>query len=382
MLKSAEQVDATIIGGGVIGCSIAWRLAQAGMRVAVIERGNIGREASHAAGGMLAPLAEADAANDFFHLAVASRAMYADFARELKEASGIDIEYRTEGTLYLSLTEEDDEELDHRWQWQHAAGLNIKRLNASGVRKLEPLLNERLRWALKFPDDHQVNNRQLTVALHSAAQKAGVEFRTQLAADRIMTKNRRAMGVRTVRGEIRSKIVIIAAGSWSSWLKEDGENSRPAFQTEPVRGQMISVEMPQPPISHVIYSRRSYLIPRLGGFLIAGSTSERVGDDKRVTAGGVASIIKRASEVLPCFREAAIQETWAGLRPGSPDDLPILGADPHTSGLIYATGHYRNGILLTPVTAKAISELVLKGESSVNLLAFGVERFAHHQCAG
>lgn len=382
MLKSAEQVDATIIGGGVIGCSIAWRLAQAGMRVAVIERGNIGREASHAAGGMLAPLAEADAANDFFHLAVASRAMYADFARELKEASGIDIEYRTEGTLYLSLTEEDDEELDHRWQWQHAAGLNIKRLNAGGVRKLEPLLNERLRWALKFPDDHQVNNRQLTVALHSAAQKAGVEFRTQLAADRIMTKNRRAMGVRTVRGEIRSKIVIIAAGSWSSWLKEDGENSRPAFQTEPVRGQMISVEMPQPPISHVIYSRRSYLIPRLGGFLIAGSTSERVGDDKRVTAGGVASIIKRASEVLPCFREAAIQETWAGLRPGSPDDLPILGADPHTSGLIYATGHYRNGILLTPVTAKAISELVLKGESSVNLLAFGVERFAHHQCAG
>jgi len=382
MLKSAEQFDAAIIGGGVIGCSIAWRLAQAGMRVAVIERGNIGREASHAAGGMLAPLAEADAANDFFHLAVASRAMYADFARELKEASGIDIEYRTEGTLYLSLTEEDDEELDHRWQWQHAAGLNIKRLNAGGVRKLEPLLNERLRWALKFPDDHQVNNRQLTVALHSAAQKAGVEFRTQLAADRIMTENRRAMGVRTVRGEIRSKIVIIAAGSWSSWLKEDGGNSRPAFQTEPVRGQMISVEMPQPPISHVIYSRRSYLIPRLGGFLIAGSTSERVGDDKRVTAGGVASIIERASEVLPCFREAAIQETWAGLRPGSPDDLPILGADPHTSGLIYATGHYRNGILLSPVTAKAISELVLKGESSVNLSAFGVGRFAHHQCAG
>ncbi len=382
MLKSAEQFDAAIIGGGVIGCSIAWRLAQAGMRVAVIERGDIGREASHAAGGMLAPLAEADAANDFFHLAVASRAMYADFARELKEASGIDIEYRTEGTLYLSLTEEDDEELDHRWQWQHAAGLNVKRLNAGGVRKLEPLLNERLRWALKFPDDHQVNNRQLTVALHSAAQKAGVKFRTQLAADRIITENRRAMGVRTVRGEIRSKIVIIAAGSWSSWLKEDGENSRPAFQTEPVRGQMLSVEMPQPPISHVIYSRRSYLIPRLGGFLIAGSTSERVGDDKRVTAGGVASIIERASEVLPCFREAAIQETWAGLRPGSPDDLPILGADPHTSGLIYATGHYRNGILLTPVTAKAISELVLKGESSVNLSAFGVERFAHHQCAG
>lgn len=382
MLKSLEQFDAIVIGGGVIGCSLAWRLAQAGMRVMVMERGDIGREASHAAGGMLAPLAEADAVDDFFHLSVASRAMYADFARELKEASGIDIEYRTEGTLYLSLTEEDDEELNHRWQWQHAAGLNVKRLNADCVLKLEPLVNERLRWALKFPDDHQVNNRQLTVALHSAAQKAGVEFRTQLTADRILTKNRRAIGVSTDRGEVHSKVVIVAAGSWSSVLKEDGENLLPAFRVEPVRGQMISVEMPQPQISHVIYSRRSYLIPRLGGFLIAGSTSERVGYDKRVTAGGVASIIERATEVLPCFGEAAIQETWAGLRPGSPDDLPILGADPYISGLIYATGHYRNGILLTPVTAKAISELVLKGESSINLSPFSVERFARRQAAG
>src|SRR5689334_7111957 len=130
MLKSAEQYDAAIIGGGVIGCSIAWRLAQIGMHVVVIERGEIGREASYAAGGMLAPLAEADAADDFFHLAVTSRAMYADFARELKEASGIDIEYRIEGTLYLSLTEEDDEEMDRRWEWQRDAGLNVKRLNA------------------------------------------------------------------------------------------------------------------------------------------------------------------------------------------------------------------------------------------------------------
>jgi glycine oxidase len=381
MLKSAEQFDAAVIGGGVIGCSIAWRLAQAGMRVAVIERGDVGREASHAAGGMLAPLAEADAADEFFHLAVASRAMYADFAREVKEASGIDIEYRTEGTLYLSLTEEDDEELDHRWQWQHAAGLNVKRLSAGCVRKLEPMINERLRWALKFPDDHQVNNRQLTVALHSAAQKAGVEFRTHIEADRILMENRRAMGVNTVRGEVRSNTIIVAAGSWSGLLKEGGGTFLPSVQVEPVRGQMVSVEMPQPQVTHVIYSRRSYLIPRLGGFLIAGSTTERVGYDKRVTAGGVASVIERAMEILPCFGEAAIQETWAGLRPGSPDDLPILGVDSHLSGLIYATGHYRNGILLTPITAKAISELALKGESSVTIAPFSVERFARRQAA-
>ncbi len=375
MPTSSEQFDAAVIGGGVIGCSIAWRLAQAGMHVVVVERGDVGGEASHAAGGMLAPLAEADKADDFFQLAVTSRAMYAEFARELKQVSGTDIEYRTEGTLFLSLTEEDDEELDRRWQWQHAAGLNVKRLNADCVRKLEPLVDEKLRWALKFPDDHQVNNRLLTIALHSAARKAGVEFETQLAVDQILTENQCVTGLRTTRGEIRSRTVILAAGSWSSLLLESGASLPPAFQVEPVRGQMIAVEMPQPQVNHVIYSRRIYLIPRLGGVLIAGSTTERAGYDKRVTAGGAASIIERAAETLPCFRNAAIKETWAGLRPGSPDDWPILGADSRISGLVYATGHYRNGILLTPATAQAISELVLKGESGVRLTPFSPERF-------
>ncbi|MEP7337818.1 MAG: glycine oxidase ThiO [Acidobacteriota bacterium] len=386
MLKSAEQYDAAIIGGGVIGCSIAWRLALAGMRVAVIERGEIGREASYAAGGMLAPLAEADEADDFFHLAVASRAMYADFAHELKEASGIDIEYRTEGTLYLSLTEEDDEELDRRWQWQQAAGLNVKRLNAGCVRKLEPPVNERLRWALKFPDDHQVNNRLLIAALYAAAQKAGVEFKTQTTVERLLIEahagSKRVSGLGTTSGEVRSKIVVIAAGSWSSLLKAEGGAAAHPFAVEPVRGQMVAVEMPHPPINHVIYSRRSYVIPRLGGFLIAGSTTEKAGYDKRVTAGGVASIIEHAMEILPCFASLAMTETWGGLRPTSPDGLPILGADPQVAGLIYATGHYRNGILLTPITASAISELLLKGESSVNLSPFSVERFARHRVAG
>lgn len=382
MLTSSEQFDAAVIGGGVIGCCIAWRLAQAGMHVVVVERGDVGGEASHAAGGMLAPLAEADAADDFFQLAVAGRAMYAEFARELKQVSGIDIEYRTEGTLFLSLNEADDEELDRRWQWQHAAGLNVKRLNAGCVRKLEPLVNERLRWALKFPDDHQVNNRLLTIALHSAAQKAGVEFRAPLSVDSILTENRRVTGLRTIHGEIRCRTAVLAAGSWSSLLLENSGALPPPFQVEPVRGQMVAVEMPQPPINHVIYSRRIYLIPRLGGVLIAGSTTERAGYDKQVTADGVASIIERASETLPCFGAAAIKETWAGLRPGSPDDLPILGLDPRIGGLVYATGHYRNGILLTPITAQAVSELILKGESSVRLAPFSPERFARRQAAG
>ena len=384
MLKSAEQYDAAIIGGGVIGCSIAWRLAQGGMRVVVIERGEVGREASQAAGGMLAPLAEADAPNEFFHLAVASRAMYAEFARELKEASGVDIEYRTEGTLYLSLTEEDDEELEHRWQWQHAAGLNVKRLNAECVRKLEPQVNKGLRWALKFPDDHQVNNRQLMAAIQSAAQKAGAEFLPYTEAREILTETtagrKQVTGVRTASGNVQTANVIVAAGSWSGLLLTTCADL-PTFKVEPVRGQMVAIEMPQPPIDHIIYSRRGYMIPRFGGYLIAGSTTELAGYDKRVTAGGIASIIQRAAEISPGIGNSVINEIWAGLRPHTSDDLPVLGADSQVSGLIYATGHYRNGILLTPITAQTISSLILKGESSVNLSPFSPERFARRRAS-
>ncbi len=153
MAPASSQFDAAIIGGGVIGCTIAWRLSQAGMRVVVIERGEIGQEASWAAGGMLAPLAEANRADAFLDLVIRSCAMYGDFARELREMTGIDIAYRTEGTLYLALSDADEEELEHRWQWQCEAGLNIKKLNADDVRNLEPAVTPTLRWALRFPDD-------------------------------------------------------------------------------------------------------------------------------------------------------------------------------------------------------------------------------------
>jgi len=386
MAQAITQTDVAIIGGGVIGCAIAWRLGQAGLRVMVIERGRVGREASHAAGGMLAPLAEADRVDDFFKLSVASRALYADFSRELREAAGVDIEYRTEGTLYLALTEEDEEELDCRWQWQHAAGMNVKRLNAACVHKLEPLITPKLRWALKFPDDHQVDNRRLTVALAAAAQAVGAEFWAGTEARRVLTEGsggrQRIVGVDTTRGELRARCLIIAAGSWSSWLTADEGRPLANFKVEPVRGQMIALEMPAPSVRHVIYSRRGYLIPRLGGFMIAGSTTEHAGYDQSVTAGGAASIIEHALEMVPGVGELAITEIWAGLRPCAPDGWPVLGPDAHIDGLIYATGHYRNGILLAPITAQAISELIIKGESSIDLTPFSVTRFANRPAAG
>ncbi|MBO0860652.1 MAG: glycine oxidase ThiO [Chloracidobacterium sp.] len=378
-----EKADAVVIGAGVIGCAIAWRLGQAGLRGAVIERGRIGAEASHAAGGMLAPLAEAEGRDDFFNLAVAGLGMYPDFARELKASSGIDVEYRDEGTLYLALTEEDEEALERRWRWQCETGLNVKRLSLGCALKLEPLLNQDLRFALKFPGDHQVDNRRLTVALQTAARNAGARFLTHTEARELLTESvagrRRIIGVSTSRGEIQANTVVIAAGSWSSLLRCDDAWR---FEVEPVRGQMIAVEMPVPAARHVLYSRRGYLVPRLSGYLIAGSTTEQVGYDKRVTAAGVASIIKNAIEIAPCVADQAVIETWAGLRPRAPDDLPILGPDPLVEGLIYATGHYRNGILLTPITAQSISELIIKGESGVSLAPFSVARFANRPGAG
>lgn len=377
MSPPVSSFDTAIIGGGVIGCSIAWRLAQAGQRVVVIERGAIGQEASWAAGGMLAPLAEADRTDAFFEFCVASRALYAEFASELREASGIDIEYRTEGTLYLVLTDEDEAELEHRWQWQHVAGLNVKKLNADCVRKLEPLVTDRLRWALKFPDDHQVNNRRLIKALSAAAQKAGAKFLPFNQAHQILTEPQagraRVIGINTDSTTISAPTVIVAAGCWSSALAVG--SSPNVLPSTPVRGQMLALEMPVPALRHVIYSRRGYVVPRSGGYVIAGSTTENAGYDKRVTAHGLATIVQNACEIAPALHAQAITETWAGLRPRGLDDKPILGADPAVQGLIYATAHYRNGILLTPITAKVISELVLGGVPSVELAPFSLTRF-------
>jgi glycine oxidase len=385
-MEPSLTFDVAVIGGGVIGCAIAWRLQQIGLRTAIIERGEPGREASLAAGGMLAPFAETDQRDAFFELAVESRFMYADFARELRETTGIDVEYRTEGTLYLSLTDEDDEELEHRWSWQSEVGLRVTKLTPADALQLEPQINPRLRWALKFPDDHQVDNRRLVRALIAAARKAGVKILPSTEARHLRIESNAGMkqvaGLSTTRGEILARTVVIAAGSWSGLITTDEPIALSNARVEPVRGQMVAMAMPAPEVGHVIYSRRGYIVPRLGGYLIAGSTTERVGYDKSVTAGGVSGIIERATEILPVVPSLSITETWAGLRPFAVDGWPILGADPQVAGLHYATGHYRNGILLAPITARVMSELIARGESQRHLTPFSVARFANRAVAG
>jgi glycine oxidase len=375
--KMKSGRDVIVVGGGLIGAATAWRLAQRGRRVTIVERGEPGREATWAAGGMLAPLAEADRDDAFLRLTRESLRRYPAFVAEVERASGLQVEYRPEGTLYLVLTDADEEELEQRWAWQRIAGLPVQRLTARQVLDLEPSLNQRLRWGLLFPEDHQVNNRRLREAVVLAARHAGVEMMVETTVRRLdierSTGGARITGVETDRGTIQADAILLAAGAWSSQLLE---REVPPYRIEPVRGQMISLEMPAMPLRHVVYSARGYLIPRLGGHLIAGSTTERVGYDRRVTGEGIAKILALGQEILPALGQRSILEIWAGLRPHSEDGWPILGPDPTVTGLFHATGHYRNGILLTPVTAEGMTEMILDGDSSALLAAFSPTRFS------
>ncbi len=367
--------DAVIVGGGVIGLSIARQLALRGLRnVTVIERGEFGKEASWAAGGILAPQVEADRADDFFELASSSRHLYPAFTRALQDETGIDVQLEQTGTLYVGFTEDDEQEMRRRFDWQTRAGLRAEWLSGEDARRLEPNISPHVRCALRFPDDWQVKNRSLTEALVQANQKLGVQLIANCEIRSVRINNKRVTGIESEPTSIEAPIVVIAAGAWTSEIKTSETNSS-TVQIEPVRGQMLCFQIEPPLTRHVIYSSRGYLVPRRNGSLLAGSTSEHVGFDKRVTDEGAVSIKSLAFEIAPGLESAAMVDSWAGFRPHAPDDLPVLGPAADIDGLFYATGHYRNGILLAPITAEIIAEAVVNRKSSRRLESFSPNRF-------
>ena len=372
---ATARAEVAIIGGGVIGLSLARALAQRGTRdIVVIEKGEFGREASWAAGGILAPQLEADRADDFFRLACASRDLYPRFARELKYETGIDIELNTAGTLYVAFEESEETELRQRVEWQQSQRLNVQFLTGEEVRALEPSLSNEVRCALRFPDDYQVENRKLVEALLSTNRKLEVRLVDNCTVQEIQIANRSVTGVVCEAGVLQTSKVIIAAGAWSSLIQAK-DVRLPQLGVEPVRGQMLCFDAPDL-VRHVIYSAKGYVVPRRDGRLLAGSTSERVGFDKRVTDLGVEAIKSMAYEILPSLGRLSIVKSWAGFRPRAKDDLPVLGKVYGIEGLSYATGHYRNGILLAPITAELMSREIL-GESPVEMLKpFSPDRFA------
>lgn len=375
MSELVKTADVVVVGGGVIGLAVARGLSLRGLRdVLLIERNGLGAEASFAAAGMLAPQAEANCADEFFYLACQSRDMYPAFASALRDESGIDVEVETTGTLYLAFTEQDVNEVEKRYQWQSEAGLVVQRLTAAAARSLEPAIAENIRGALKFPLDMQVENRRLINALALSNQKCGVRMVTNTTVESLTIARGRLAGVETSRGFVGTEKVVIASGAWSSMLKAE-DKALPGLRIEPVRGQMLSFTAKPQVTGHVVYSPRGYIVPRSDGRLLAGSTIENVGFDKRVTDEGMQSIMTAAVEISPQVSSLPLSASWAGLRPRAADDLPVIGPCAEIEGVWYATGHYRNGILLAPITGELIAKAIVDKVVSPALNTFSPDRF-------
>jgi len=360
-----------VIGGGVIGLAIGWRLAQAGCPVTVWERGEPGRGASWAAAGMLAAAIETEPTEEALsYLGRWSQSLWPDFVRELEAASGMTVGYDATGTLACAFTRDQAARLRQALAVQLRAGCELEWLSARAARELEPALSPNLVAAVLSPKDHQVDNRRLGPALVRAFERAGGVLRSGIEPTVAP-----GHGVVADGALHPADATVIAAGAWSRNVGGLPEAARP--RVRPIKGQMLAVRMPKaaPLIRHVVWGGSCYLIPRGDGRLIVGATTEERGFDTSLTVGGVLGLLDDAWRTLPAIEELPIDELWTGFRPGSPDDMPILGPTP-VSGVILATGHHRNGILLTPATAALIAELVLTDRVPNRMAPFLPDRLA------
>ncbi len=366
-----------IIGAGIVGLGIAWRLAQRGVKVTVFDKGGAGAGASHAAAGMLAACVEAEPGEEaLVALGRVSQAQWPDFAAELERVSGMSVDLRREGILMIALTADDQARLHHHLEFQRRLGLPLEWIDAAELRRREPYLGSTLAGAVYSPQDHQVDNRKLVTALRVAAEAAGVIICEQHSVRSIVITDERACGVTLAdRTEVAADVVVLAAGAWSRTIEGLAPALRPPVR--PLKGQAIALQMDPgaPLIRHVCWAPGVYMVPRNDGRLILGATVEEKGFDRSLTAGGVLALLEAAWRAVPAVEELPIAEMWVGHRPGSRDDAPILGPSA-VPGLIYATGHHRNGILLAPVTANFIAHAVIDGVVPPAIAPFGIDRFA------
>ena len=369
-----------IIGGGVIGLGIGWQLAKSGASVTIYEQAKAGRAASWAAAGMLAPLAEAHTEEpELLKLGCQSLALYPQWVQELEADAEMSIGYRVEGTLIVGLEPDDTHQLRHLYASQQDLGLDVEWLTGRAAREIEPALSPRVTAAIRCESDHQVDNRLMVKALGRAYQRYGGVLCESITVERIVIENEVVTGVQTQESFQAADVIILAAGPWSAQIEGLPDAILPPVR--PVKGQMLALQMEDGiTVKNVIRTVRAryptsvYLVPRTDGRLIVGATSEEMGFDTRLTAGGIFELLRGAWEAVPGIYELPLLETWTGLRPGSRDNAPILGETP-LENLIYATGHYRNGILLTPITAYEISKLILTGETSETIAPFALDRF-------
>jgi len=364
MGSEGRTADVVVVGGGVIGMSIAWRAAGRGMRVTLLERDRLGAGTSRVAAGMLGPVAEVEfgpAGRRLLDLGLRSAALWPGFAQELAERAGSEVGLRRTGTLLIARDADEAGELERQLDFRRALGLDVRRLSPSAARELEPALAPALRLALEVPDDHSVDPRPVLAALRRACERAGVLLREQAPAASVEHDGARVQGVRLQDGELLAAgTVVLAAGPWTASLS--GLPPGTAVPVRPVKGQIMRLRDPAGPglAERVLRFEGGYVVPRGDGRYVLGATVEERGLDLGPTAGGVYELLREARELLPGIAELEIEELTVGLRPGTPDNLPAVGPGA-LDGLIWATGHYRNGILMAPLTAELVLSLLQGG---------------------
>jgi glycine oxidase len=373
--RGEKTSEVLVVGAGVIGLACAWRAAQRGLSVRVIDREIPGAGASRVAAGMLAPVGEASWGEEgLLQLNLESARAYPEFAAELGDASGRPVGYRRSGALHVALDVDEAEELRRHHELQRSHGLAAEWLRPAECRELEPGLAPGIAGGVHAADDAEVDPHMVVGALVAAIERAGGEIVAGADATAAVIEGERLRGVRAEGQELYADQVVLATGSWSgsaSWLPDD---ARPPVR--PVKGEVVNLRgRADPPVSErIVATPRVYVVPRADGRVVVGATVEERGFDLTVTAGGVHELLREAYRALPEIAELEFSEALAGLRPGTPDNAPVIGHGA-LDGLVVATGHYRNGILLAPITADAVAA-ILAGEDPPAVVApMGAERF-------
>ena len=365
-----RTVDVAVVGGGVIGCSVAYHAARGGANVALFEAAEVGSGASGAAAGMLNAQSEDHDPGPLLDLLLLGRERHRELAGELYEDTGLDPEYIWSGTLRVARDEAFAEKLSAKHNLQKDAGLPVRWLDAAEARELEPGLSPDTLAALYLPEDGQVNPPRLVQAFLSGAVRNGAEVLDSTRVNGFITDNDRVTGVRTARGAFSVGSVVLAGGAGSGALAAGLGLSLPVF---PVKGEILTVTTRPLPISANVWDDGCYLVPKRDGRVVIGATEEPGVHDRRPTLGGVATLSEAALGLIPGLSGARFAGAWGGLRPGTPGGYPVLGPVEDLDGLILSTGHHRNGVLLSAVTGEEISARALGEPGTVDLSPFSYD---------
>lgn len=367
--QNGATADVTIIGGGVIGCAVAYDLARQGTKVQLFDRQGLAQEASWASAGIISAPAPSDTGLSELRLMAFRR--YPQLVDELEQETGISTGWHQTGELLLG-TAESEQSLEQLMAWQNAHGVRSDWLDADDLHEQEPAVHERFTGGLQVPEVGSVMLERVTLALARAATKRGAVIREHLEVLGLEMSDGKVTGVRTINGSYQSDVVVIAAGAWSRMLSDSLDFTIP---TVPVRGQMLAVADPVHPIGSVLAHAGVYIVPRADGTIAVGATEEHAsGFDHRVTPGGIAWLAGRLEQMAPTLNQARLVSTWAGLRPGTDDGQPIIGRVPHLENVWLATGHYRGGATLAPATSELLAASILAGDPDPRLSDFDPAR--------